>query len=144
MLGQHMLCSQYSDIGSLSSCVNQATCVNSSEGTVIDYNRKLIGYLFRFRLSISNLKLKVALKTGNKMADNEDRVGFVLHFILWQTINIRCWGQHKSAKVVKENDDLGLPTIYSYPGNRSKSRVWKYFGFLKLKQGPPTRENIYF
>ena len=89
-----------------------------------------------------NLKLKVALKTGNKMADNEDRVGFIFYFILWQTINIRCWGQHKSARVVKENDDLGLPTIYSYPGNRSKSRVWKYFGFLKLKQGPPTRENL--
>ena len=51
-------------------------------------------------------------------------------------------GKNDSATVVEENDDTGLPTIYSYPGNRSKSKVWKYFGFLKVKQGPPTRENL--
>ena len=31
--------------------------------------------------------------------------------------------------------------IYNYPGN-ARSRVWKYFGFQKNKEGPPIKENL--
>ena len=55
------------------------------------------------------------------MADNEDRVGFVFQFILKMASEKHAVsrhagteGQNDSATVVEEND-LGLPTIYSHP-----------------------------
>ena len=32
--------------------------------------------------------------------------------------------------------------IYDYPGGKAKSKVWKVFGFKKIKEGPPTRDNL--
>ena len=32
--------------------------------------------------------------------------------------------------------------IFNYPGARQKSKVWDTFGFLKVKAGPPTKENL--
>ena len=32
--------------------------------------------------------------------------------------------------------------IFNYPGARRKSKVWDTFGFLKVKAGPPTKENL--
>jgi hypothetical protein len=31
--------------------------------------------------------------------------------------------------------------IYPYPGT-TKSKVWDFFGFYKLKEGPPTKKNL--
>ena len=32
--------------------------------------------------------------------------------------------------------------IFNFPGGRRKSKVWNTFGFLKIKPGPPTKENL--
>ena len=32
--------------------------------------------------------------------------------------------------------------IFNYPGARRKSKVLDTFGFLKVKAGPPTKENL--
>ncbi len=31
---------------------------------------------------------------------------------------------------------------YDYPGRKMRSHVWKYFGFLKTREGPPVKENL--
>ena len=32
-------------------------------------------------------------------------------------------------------------TIHPYPG-KTKSKVWDYFGFYKIKEGPATRQTL--
>jgi hypothetical protein len=40
------------------------------------------------------------------------------------------------------NDNARLmQEIFPYPGN-TKSNVWKYFGFLKKKEGPASKSNL--
>ena len=36
------------------------------------------------------------------------------------------------------NNNYETRQIYSYPG-KTKSRVWEYFGFYKIKEGPPSK-----
>ena len=44
-------------------------------------------------------------------------------------------GGRRKSKVCEEE-------IFNYPGGRRKSKVWNTFGFLKIKPGPPTKENL--
>ena len=62
--------------------------------------------------------------------------------------------QHKMASDPNNNtvdavniaDSTGnvehVKAIYDFPGRKTKSNVWKYFGFYKLKPGPPSKENL--
>ncbi|XP_069134524.1 E3 SUMO-protein ligase ZBED1-like [Argopecten irradians] len=38
--------------------------------------------------------------------------------------------------------DVDKPTIYPYPGGKARSRVWTHFGFYKIKEGGPSKENL--
>lgn len=40
-----------------------------------------------------------------------------------------------------EQDTMTEPQIYPYPG-ATRSVVWKYFGFTKKKEGPPSKQNL--
>jgi hypothetical protein len=42
----------------------------------------------------------------------------------------------------KYNSIPDVQAIYPYPG-QTKSKVWEYFGFLKIKEGPPTKHNLH-
>lgn len=35
-----------------------------------------------------------------------------------------------------------LETLYDHPGLKTKSLVWKHFGFLKTKEGPANFKNL--
>ena len=46
-----------------------------------------------------------------------------------------------AAPGVADNED-DQREILPYPGTKSKSEVWKYFGFYRKAVGPPTRQNL--
>ena len=35
-----------------------------------------------------------------------------------------------------------LPKIYDFPGLKGRAMAWKYFGFYKIKDGPPIKANL--
>ena len=37
--------------------------------------------------------------------------------------------------------DRNVQDIYPYPG-KTKSKVWNYFGFCKMKEGPPSKQTL--
>jgi len=41
----------------------------------------------------------------------------------------------------KNNNIPDVHTNYPYPGC-TKSKLWEYFGLLKIKEGPPTKHNL--
>jgi hypothetical protein len=43
--------------------------------------------------------------------------------------------------MMKANEICDNPTLYNYPG-KTKSKVWDYFGFLKIKDGPVSKQTL--
>ena len=116
---------------------------------MIDYNRKLIGlpfpipiidYKIHSRKSLSKPEIKWWITRSELVSYFSSFKMASMSLSHAGAVTSGSEGQKDTMSV--ENDDLDLPTIYPYPGKRSKNNTWKYFGFLKLKEGPPTRENL--
>ena len=45
------------------------------------------------------------------------------------------------SNMAAEMAELEICKISRYPGN-ARSKVWGYFGFYQLKEGPKTKENL--
>ena len=47
-----------------------------------------------------------------------------------------------ATKEAEAKLEAGDRTIYPFPGKKTKLKVWNFFGFHKIKEGPPTKENL--
>lgn len=45
--------------------------------------------------------------------------------------------------LVDNNNNMATKDeLFPFPGGKARSMVWKYFGFYKVNEGPPTKENL--
>ena len=53
------------------------------------------------------------------------------------------WRTVQTTNVADSADDQSqIEKLYDIPSNHAGSRVWKYFGFRKIKDRLPTHENL--